>query len=149
MQRSNNGLALLYRLTAARYEARIGPVMQPLARDLADTITLRAGATLLDIGTGTGLLLRAMAAQNRRCIGIDIAMPMLRIAQSLRQSEGWPGCTLVCADANTLDILPDNCCDGVAASFGLSECDPERVLCGVCQSPQTGWSTSPSGMGAV
>jgi hypothetical protein len=36
MQRSDNtASALLYQLTAARYEANIGPVMQPLARDLA------------------------------------------------------------------------------------------------------------------
>jgi ubiquinone/menaquinone biosynthesis C-methylase UbiE len=95
---------------------------------LPHTITLPTEVTVLDIGTGTGIMLRELVAPDRYCLGVDLAMSMLRVGQSLRRVQGWPRCALLQADANTLGMLSANSCDAVVASFGLSECDPDRAL---------------------
>lgn len=128
MQRSSGSAALLYRLTAPHYEAAIAPVMQPFAEALARDIPLRRTDALLDVGTGTGLLLRAAAGRAALNIGVDVSMPMLRVGQSLLRSGSFPRSYLLQMDANTLGGLADNSVTVAAASFGLSDGEPEAVF---------------------
>ncbi len=128
MQRYQQALQELYRLTAPYYERDIAPIMGLLARDLIATADLSHARTVLDVGTGTGLLLREVAHPTRLAIGVDIAMPMLRVAKSLCKTQQWPNTTMILADANHLNVLSDNSCDVVFASFGLSECAPRQAL---------------------
>ncbi|MBN2470149.1 MAG: class I SAM-dependent methyltransferase [Anaerolineae bacterium] len=128
MQRLHDLSREIYRLTAARYEAAIGPVMLPLARDLVMQRPLPDSAAVLDIGTGTGFVLRQAAGANRRCTGIDHAYPMLRAAASLCRRDRWPGVSLLQADAHNLACFPPATFDIALASFSLSECAPDRVL---------------------
>lgn len=128
MQRLRQLTHEIYRLTAAHYETAIGPVMQPLARDLVRRTTLAEDATLLDIGTGTGFVLRAAASQTRRSIGVDLSFQMLHAAQSLHHAGGWPNIQFVQADAHDLSILRADSVDTVFSSFGLGESDPDHSL---------------------
>ncbi len=128
MRRPTAIVDTLYRLTAPRYEADIGPVMRPLAGDLVRGVTIKAPDILLDIGTGTGFALRKAASLAKLSVGLDRALPMLRAAQAACIAEGLPGIALVQADANTLSPLADRCCDVALASFGLGDCQPGPAL---------------------
>ncbi len=128
MQRLRRLSHTIYRLTAARYEDAIGPVMGPLARDLLTQPPTPPAGRLLDIGTGTGLLLRQAAPWQRHSVGIDLSLPMLRVAAALRQRDRWPRTSLLQADAHDLAIFRAETFDSALASFGLGECEPERAL---------------------
>ena len=126
MQRSNV-VEALYRHTAPRYETAIAPVMRPFARDLIQAARIRPGDVVLDIGTGTGIVVRTLLGRAGRILGVDTAMPMLRIARSLLPA-GTKHVTFLQCDANTLDGLGNACCDVAIASFGLGDCHPDRVF---------------------
>lgn len=126
MQRSARVTAELYRLTAPAYETAMAPVFGPLAADLVRCAL--PGDTILDLGTGTGFALRAAAPHARRSLGVDISLPMLRVAAAVRAAQHWPHALLLQADAASLDALADRSCDVVLASFGLGDCSPERAL---------------------
>lgn len=128
MQRLRRLSHTIYRLTAAHYEAAIGPVMLPLARDLVAQALLPGSGALLDIGTGTGFVLRQIAHPERRSVGIDLSYPMLRAAATLRRHERWPATSLLQADAHNLALFPAATFDVALSSFGFSECEPERAL---------------------
>lgn len=128
MQRLRRLSHAIYGLTAANYESAIGPVMLPLARDLVMQTPLPAAGILLDIGTGTGFVLRQIAGPGRRSIGIDRAYPMLRGAAARQRCDGWPGAVLLQADAHNLRVFPAGTFDAILSSFGLGECDPEPAL---------------------
>lgn len=128
MQRLRQLTCEIYRLTAPHYEAKIGPVMEPLARDLAHCIPLADNATVVDIGTGTGFVLRAAAGPNRRAIGIDLSYQMLNATLNLPATKNYPGIQLIQADAHETGFLRANSIDAVFSSFGLGESDPDRSL---------------------
>ena len=125
-------LERLYTLTAPRYEAAIAPLMRPLAADLVAAArregALSPGATVLDLGTGSGVLAHLLAGQGLTVIGIDRVLPMLRLAQTVPPPDGPSRPHFVQADAERLGCLADRSCDVALASFGLADCDPERVL---------------------
>lgn len=128
MPRPPDALRSLYRHTAPHYEAAIAPVMRPFAQDLVRRATLGQGDTVLDVGTGTGVLARQVAGLSRRVIGVDIALPMLEVARRQAALAGLRGVCFLLADANDLGALAASCCDVVFASFGLGECHPARAL---------------------
>ena len=86
-----------------------------LARDLAAALTLTPGASLLDVGCGSGAaLLAAQQAGGRGLmVGLDISSAMLR-----RASAGGAA-HLVAGIVPGLPFL-DGCFDGVTASLVLS-----------------------------
>ena len=101
-----DGLRSLYASTAHLYEQNVIPAFGPLAYDLASWVVCCASAwlqyelvdpfdldmnepsngrplraiTALDLGTGTGILSRALAQAVSRMIGIDLSPAMLQVA---------------------------------------------------------------------
>ena len=128
-------LERLYTLTAPHYETAIAPLMRPLAADLVAAArqegALSPGATVLDLGTGSGVLahlLTDQAGQGLTVIGIDRVLPMLRLARAVPPPVGPSRPHFIQADVERLDCLAERTCDAALASFGLADCDPERVL---------------------
>ncbi|MGI8714922.1 MAG: class I SAM-dependent methyltransferase, partial [Solirubrobacteraceae bacterium] len=88
----------------------------------------RSGDVTLDVGTGTGALLRLLAAHPRRplrAVGVDGSEAML--ARVVALPEGW---TVLCADARRLPT-PDASVDLVTCAYLLhllDESDRHEVL---------------------
>ena len=128
MRRSAHLVQQLYRHTAPRYESAIAPVMRPLAQSLVRTAAIHPTDTVLDIGTGTGVLVRELAGLPATIIGVDATLAMLRIARRLRPFRSRSRVYFVLSDANHLSGLADACCDVAFASFGLGDCQPRQAL---------------------
>lgn len=100
-------------------------------RDLADTVAdfvaPARGATVLDVATGTGLVLRALRDRHglapAHLVGVDVSPGMLAVARA-----ALPGATLVEADARQLP-LAGSAVDLVTCVTGLHLIpDTDRVL---------------------
>lgn len=71
-----------------------------------DTLLLREGQSVLDIGCGTGLnlpLLRAAVGATGRVVGLDYSEGMLAEARRRVEEAGWDNVELVQGDAALLD----------------------------------------------
>lgn len=82
---------------------------------LAQRGLVRAGACALDLGTGTGTILRGLEKRGMLTIGLDPSMPQLRAARELAESEDVTA-RLVRARAERLpfaDATFDLVCAGV------------------------------------
>jgi SAM-dependent methyltransferase len=80
-----------------------------------------AGRTVLDVGTGTGVAARVLAARGARPVGVDLAPEMLRHGGARRP----PG---VAGDAAALPVA-DAAVGGAVYAFCLNHlADPERAL---------------------
>jgi len=80
-----------------------------LAKAVADFVRLQGVRDILDVGTGTGLVLRSLPAGPWRLVGVDLSRGMLDVARA-----ALPNAQLDVADATHLDF-PD-------ASFDLVTC---------------------------
>jgi len=84
----------LARAAAERYQHILTPaILGPFARALVDTAALRAHATVVDVGCGTGAAARYAAEQvgsAGQVMGIDLNVGMLEVAQSLPPVTGAP-----------------------------------------------------------
>jgi SAM-dependent methyltransferase len=142
-----DALRKLYALAAPFYEADIVPVFGPLAADLAswalacivshaggllhDPFDLAAparlpsaalrGFSVLDVGTGTGALARALAHAGCAVIAVDLSVHMLAAAP--RSSS----IRYVAADVHRLP-MSRGAFNVVASSFGLNGADPLPAL---------------------
>ena len=107
---------------------RAGMLFDPFDLDPADYRRCRAPAppgqplsTALDLGTGTGLLARAIAPHAQAVIGLDLSPHML--ARAARA----PNLHYVCADLHAPPIGPGKV-GLVASSFGLNASAPRQSL---------------------
>jgi ubiquinone/menaquinone biosynthesis C-methylase UbiE len=104
------------------------PLELQAVRSLLDLVEVRESDSLLDIGTGTGLVLRELARSKRRprmAVGIDRSAEML--ARVPKLPEGW---RLVEGDARSLPF-DDGSFEVVTACYLLHVLGPEerkRVL---------------------
>jgi ubiquinone/menaquinone biosynthesis C-methylase UbiE len=105
-----------YDTIAARYDEVWGSRFEAVARLLWDHVPLQPKASVLDIGTGTGIVLEALGARlpEIRLAGCDRAVGMIQVARSR-----LPGARIVAADAANLPFR-DGSFDVVTASFVLS-----------------------------
>ncbi len=131
MLRPGPATAQIYALTAPRYEACIGPVMRRFALSLTEMAvqdgSLQPGKKALDLGTGTGILARGLANRGLWVTGVDLSVPMLREAHTLPTAGSMTLPAFVQMDASTLGGLASQSFDLAFASFGLADCDPDRV----------------------
>ncbi|MGQ0805277.1 MAG: class I SAM-dependent methyltransferase [Actinomycetota bacterium] len=97
-------LARCYTADAATYDEHWSPVILPAAESLVRALPLVDARRVLDVGTGTGALARAIraAAPRAAVVGVDAAEGMLRIARDRRALPGMVGdtSTLPVADAS-------------------------------------------------
>jgi SAM-dependent methyltransferase len=105
------------------YDAVVGRVTARVAEPLLDGVGVRAGTSLLDVGTGTGHVAGAAAARGAHGVGIDISEEMLARARRI-----YPGVDFRRADAESLPF-EDGAFDAVVAAFLLHHVSsPERVV---------------------
>jgi ubiquinone/menaquinone biosynthesis C-methylase UbiE len=79
---------------AKRYEKiRVSAILGPVAQSLVDSVEIRPGNIVVDIGCGTGAASRfaaAYAKESGRVIGVDINPAMLAVADAARDVPGAP-----------------------------------------------------------
>jgi SAM-dependent methyltransferase len=109
---------------AADYRRYWEPLTSGGAADLVELAELRPGERLLDVGTGTGVVLeRAQEALGPDGIaaGVDASLPMVRAAEVAR-----PGVRVVAAQAIDLPFR-DGTFDVVTANFALHHFADDRT----------------------
>jgi SAM-dependent methyltransferase len=101
------------------------------ARELVDFAAVEAGSRVLDVATGTGAVLFALAerlADSGHVVGIDVTEAMLDRARAEARRRALRGVELRRMDAHELEFA-DNSFDYVLCSFAfLSFRDKERAL---------------------
>lgn len=110
--------------SADRAEREIVPLLAPLAADFIAYARPEPSDTVLDAGTGTGLVARLIAPHVRRVVGLDVSARSLALA---RQILPLDRSTVV---QGTVEDAPfrGRAFSLVAASFGLNATEPSRAL---------------------
>ena len=104
-----------YRRRAHVYDRELAP-FEPIRRRAIESLRLCPGATVLDVGCGTGLSfapLHAAVGAQGRIVGIEQCPEMLDMARQKVKHNGWTHVTLV----NTPAELTALECEGDAALF--------------------------------
>lgn len=101
---------------------------QALAEALADLPGAGLLGDVLDIGVGSGVLLRLLAPRARSAVGLDISKGMRVLARSRLQEAGFGKCTIRAGDMHALQF-PDLSFDVVVLDEVLALTDkPQAVL---------------------
>ncbi|NKE65625.1 methyltransferase domain-containing protein [Ramlibacter sp. RBP-2] len=90
-----------YRRRAACYDFELAP-FEPVRLQAVAALHLQRGATVLDVGCGTGLsfpLLHGRIGAGGHIVGIDQSPAMLARARQRVREHGWGQVQLVCAPA--------------------------------------------------
>lgn len=128
-------VASVYRKRARRYDTatQLYRLAFPLARYrrlAADALALRPGATVVEIGCGTGAnfpLLEERVGPEGRIIGVDLTPAMLDKAKQRVAAAGWRNVELVQSDAARF-AFPENV-DGIVSTLALTlSPDFEQVI---------------------
>jgi ArsR family transcriptional regulator len=83
---------------------------------------------VLDIGVGTGAVLRQLAPRARSCVGLDISKGMRVLARSRLQEAGLGACTIRAGDMHALPF-PELSFDVVVLDEVLARTDkPQAAL---------------------
>lgn len=114
-----------YAEAAERYDERWTEYLEETMHRTLDAVELAPGERLLDVGSGTGLLLRAAAREfpESVLIGADLSIAMLRAGRT-----GDFDTPLVAADAAALPIADASCAVVVTASSLHFWPEPEAAL---------------------
>ena len=110
-------------------------ILERSGRRLLELVQPVPGATLLDVGTGTGaiaLQAPAWVGPDGMVTGSDIAANMVRLAKQSAAARGIGGVEFCQMDGERLD-LPDASCDTVTCAFSLF------------QFPDMGWALAEMG----
>ena len=86
-----------YRRRAAVYDLELR-LLEPLRRQAVDWLAPARGATVLDVGCGTGLsfaLLQGFVGTAGRIVGIEQSLPMLERARQRVLQQGWQNVQLL------------------------------------------------------
>ncbi len=115
---------------AAFLEAR-RPGYLRVVRSLIDETRLRAGEMVLEVGCGSGVILRWLAEYTHgknRIVGIDVNRYLLREAATLVHKAGIQG-VIELRDGNAESMpFPDDCFDVTLACTVMEEGDADRML---------------------
>jgi ubiquinone/menaquinone biosynthesis C-methylase UbiE len=103
-----------YDAVAGEYERAWHPSFEPLARDLLDLVALEPHETVLDVGTGTGVVAAAAAeraeqTQRGFIVGVDPSLPMLhRACERSTVPVAAAGASGLPFPAGTFDVVVAN-----------------------------------------
>jgi ubiquinone/menaquinone biosynthesis C-methylase UbiE len=89
---------------------------------LADRLGLRPGATVVDVGAGTGKLTRDLVPTGARVVAVE---PLIEMREQL--AAAVPGAEALAGSAEELP-LPDDSADAVVAASAFHWFDTERAL---------------------
>ncbi|MFZ4482097.1 MAG: class I SAM-dependent methyltransferase [Rhodoferax sp.] len=95
-----------YGLRAPVYDLEL-TALEPIRRNAIDRLQLEPGATVLDVGCGTGLSfepLQAAVGQSGQIIGIEQCHEMLDLARARVTQQGWINVTLLDTTAEVTSI---------------------------------------------
>jgi demethylmenaquinone methyltransferase/2-methoxy-6-polyprenyl-1,4-benzoquinol methylase len=95
-----------YQRRAGVYDAELA-LFEPIRTDAVAALKLRPGATVLDVGCGTGLsfaLLHERVGGSGRIVGIEQCPEMMARAQARVRANDWRHIDLVCAPASTAQV---------------------------------------------
>ena len=129
----------VYSAMAPVYEAFFDWALGPGRRAAVESLGIRAGESVLEIGVGTGLSL-PLYPGGCRIVGVDIAEPMLEQARARAEALGRSDVELRKMDAREL-AFPDESFDHVLAPYVVSVVpEPERVMAETCRVCRRGGS---------
>jgi SAM-dependent methyltransferase len=119
--------------------AELGPGSQPSSREELSSLLLEElGPTpvgeLLDIGTGSGLMLEILGPRARRAVGVDISVPALRLARTRVHGAGLSHCEFRRGDMYSLPY-DDACFDTVSIDRVLASA--ERPAAAIVEAART------------
>lgn len=95
-----------YRRRAQGYDTELA-LFEPIRSEAIALLGLRPGATVLDVGCGTGLSFESLhhrIGKGGRIIGIEQCPEMMARAQARVEEHHWPNVDLVCAPAATANV---------------------------------------------
>jgi ubiquinone/menaquinone biosynthesis C-methylase UbiE len=127
MSRDKNAVKMVFGAAAEHYERLIIPAFRPFARAVIDTARPQGDEFTLDVGTGTGILAREIAARVKHVIGVDVAPQMIDAARAATAKENLANVKFQEADTHDLPF-PDAHFDLVVASFGLNATSPTKAF---------------------
>lgn len=110
--------------SAARAERDIVPLLAPLTADFVAYTGPKPSDTVLDAGTGTGLVARLIASRVRRVVGLDVSARSLALARQILP----PDRSAVVQGSIEDAPFRGGAFSLVVASFGLNAADPRRAL---------------------
>jgi SAM-dependent methyltransferase len=100
-------------------------------RSLIDVIEIQPGESVLEVGCGSGVIVRKLARQTagaNTIVAVDMSPYLLREARALAQREGLAD-SIVFREANAEALpFPDNAFDVTMACTVLEEGDADRML---------------------
>lgn len=117
----------IYSEFARYYDKIFERVFYPRIERVVRELQIERGASVLEVGVGTGL---SLAAYPRHChvTGIDLAPDMLERARRKVNREGWTHIDLAVGDAQNLEF-PDESFDYVTSFHVVSVVpDPRRMM---------------------
>jgi phosphatidylethanolamine/phosphatidyl-N-methylethanolamine N-methyltransferase len=122
-------VAATYRRYAPIYDRLFGAVLEPGRKALAKVVTEIAPKSLLEVGVGTGLMLRRYAA-NTHVVGIDLSEEMLEIARKRARVLEYKMHNIELVNMNAEELaFPDSTFDCVTLPYVLSVTPhPEKLV---------------------
>ena len=111
-----------------RYHDAFASLTSQAIEPLLDAVSVKTGATLLDVATGPGYVAAAASARGAEVTGLDFAAAMVAEA-----SKRYPEVKFQEGDAEKLSF-PDASFDAVTMNFGLLHlARPDRALAEACR----------------
>ena len=118
----NDEQAMLWNGASGRAWVEAQPVLDRIFEPFTEWLTkaCASGASVLDVGCGTGGTTLAIARQvgaRGRSVGIDISEPMITAARSRAERQSTPA-SFVCGDAQSYPLAPA-AFDVIVSRFGV------------------------------
>lgn len=110
----NGGESMHYVDHADRYDLQLAPFTEALLQE----VRLISPASLLDVGCGCGALTLAASGLAHSAVGIDISLPLTRVASERARAGRIDNVEFIVADAQIYDFIPGTF-DLVVSQFGL------------------------------
>ena len=101
-----------YNQSAHVYDTQYSEEQEAKITTIKQNLSLRNNSTVLDLGCGSGSLIKHFAEKTKLYIGVDISRELLKYAKA--KANPFPNATLILADADNLPF-PNETFDAVFA----------------------------------